>query len=812
MTQSNRKSEASHGGETGLAGGGAASAKSTPHYTPSGQENQATWATFPVIPDGKQPACKWSDESRPGYQRDGYNVGLDCGKSGLVVLDLDRHDGKADGVEAYAELKAELGIDDSGALVSKTPGGGYHIIWSDPTGGLIGNSNRNLPDGMDVRANGGYVVIPPSSIDGKPYQWRRNGFEPEPLPPQLVKILLERPEPKPEPEPKKSRRATGQHARRYALAAMDDEAAALASTAPGGRNERANRSAYALGQFVGAGALDRAEVERVLYNACVDNGLVSDDGKTSVEKTIKSGLDAGEREPRRIPEQKPSTRATGSQESRREPAAAKTAEADGAVGAEGAEDAGNLTPTALIEQVKATDDADKLMAIWRELVEFIAPMDAVARDRWIDAAAKTGKVTKSTLRKQLKREGESRDTLQTEDYIELYGQWGFTFALNECNDSVELNGERARDIDADVLKARVRDYGIANNVSVNVSHALEAVTTNAEANSYHPIKGWLEGLEWDGHNYIGKLASFFTTKHDDFERWLKHWLVGAVARVYEGFQTPMLVLVGKQEVGKSFFASWLCPREELFYRGAIQPDSKDCRLRRMTKFVWEVEELGSTTRRQDVEALKAFLTQERVQDRKPYGHFDLVKPVMSSYIGTVNPSTGFLVDTSGNRRFVVCEVEAIDWDYAKDIDANDVWSQAMALYQDSEDDWQLTEEDKLRRDSVNEEHQIDDPVHNWLALHSDITDDDDDYVSLDTLRARLDTHFKLSPRALSMAISSFYAQHDGVHKERRMVDGTRARFYFGVKLLPNAKTLKDGEATDAEAERARKARNTEPDL
>jgi len=255
------------------------------------------WATFPIIEGGKRPACKWRAESRPGYQRPGLNVGLDCGKSGLVVLDLDQHGGP-DGVAAWESLKVERGIDDTGALVTETPSGGRHLIFSDPTGGAIRNSAGKLAPGIDVRANGGYIVLPPSEVDGKPYRWLRNGHAPGLLPPILVELLTP-----PKQETPARETTTGDGARTsYGAAALRDEVATLAGTMPGNRNAQANRSAFSLGQLVGGGLLDRSEVERQLYGACVSNGLDADDGETSVLATLQSGLDAGERDPRGAPE------------------------------------------------------------------------------------------------------------------------------------------------------------------------------------------------------------------------------------------------------------------------------------------------------------------------------------------------------------------------------------------------------------------------------------------------------------------------------------------------------------------------------
>ena len=85
--------------------------------------------------------------------------------------------------------------------------------------------------------------------------------------------------------------------RRYALTALQAEHDTVASAAPGSRNHTLNRAAFSLGQLVGAGMLDRAEVEDALRGAAGTCGLEA----RETEMTLKSGLDAGVAQPREIP-------------------------------------------------------------------------------------------------------------------------------------------------------------------------------------------------------------------------------------------------------------------------------------------------------------------------------------------------------------------------------------------------------------------------------------------------------------------------------------------------------------------------------
>jgi predicted P-loop ATPase len=102
-----------------------------------------------------------------------------------------------------------------------------------------------------------------------------------------------------------------------------------------------------------------------------------------------------------------------------------------------------------------------------------------------------------------------------------------------------------------------------------------------------------------------------------------------------------------------------------------------------------VGELGGSIRRSDREAWKFFISTETVTVRRSYGHFDMKKPAITSFIGTLNDTGGYLDDPSGYRRYLPVTISHIGWDYAKDVkdggvDPNQVWAQVKALYDGGE--------------------------------------------------------------------------------------------------------------------------------
>lgn len=81
------------------------------------------------------------------------NIGIDCGKSGLIVVDLDTY--KAH----YAGDDLQL---DEQTITTVTGGGGRHLWYAMPAGKAYGNQAGELPAGIDIRGAGGYIVAPAS--------------------------------------------------------------------------------------------------------------------------------------------------------------------------------------------------------------------------------------------------------------------------------------------------------------------------------------------------------------------------------------------------------------------------------------------------------------------------------------------------------------------------------------------------------------------------------------------------------------------------------------------------------------------------
>jgi hypothetical protein len=98
-----------------------------------------------------------------------------------------------------------------------------------------------------------------------------------------------------------SARAYHGEASAYARVAFEREVKAVASAAPGTRNDALNRAAFALGSLCAGDALPADAVANALLEAAEHNGLIADDGEAAARATIASGLKAGRAKPRQLP-------------------------------------------------------------------------------------------------------------------------------------------------------------------------------------------------------------------------------------------------------------------------------------------------------------------------------------------------------------------------------------------------------------------------------------------------------------------------------------------------------------------------------
>jgi hypothetical protein len=274
------------------------------------------WHVFPCAVGGKRPALRgnWqdlattsADQIRDWWTRAPYNIGIACGPSALIVIDLDLPRDADDEDAAGGALFPLSGADilsglarqrgeryPGGTYIVDTPSGGCHLYFSATGEERARNSAGAVGPHIDVRADGGYVVGAGSRVGGRAYAARGQRTV-APLPSWLAQLVRDSYVPPAVPEQRLpvTDRAQG---RAYAMAALRAETERVAAARPGTRNVTLNRAAFSLGQLVAAGLIPPLPVITSLIDAARYAGLPEDEAI----RTVRSGMGAGARKPRAL--------------------------------------------------------------------------------------------------------------------------------------------------------------------------------------------------------------------------------------------------------------------------------------------------------------------------------------------------------------------------------------------------------------------------------------------------------------------------------------------------------------------------------
>lgn len=238
---------------------------------------------FPVVSRGKEPLVDrgFHAASRDPAQIAAWirkypdaNIGCCPGGAGWLVFDLDGPEGKNSAVP--------LGLRAEPTLIVET-GRGEHVYTLHP-GGHIGN--LRVAQGIDVRADAGYVLMPGSiHPSGAIYTAVGDISDIIPCPPAALEAL--RP-PAREPLDPIPIEAGSYRRRRYVERAIELELLGVATAPEGRRNNALNRAGFSLARFVETNEADPGRLADALMFAALQGGLE----EREISQTIHSAFRA----------------------------------------------------------------------------------------------------------------------------------------------------------------------------------------------------------------------------------------------------------------------------------------------------------------------------------------------------------------------------------------------------------------------------------------------------------------------------------------------------------------------------------------
>lgn len=262
-------------------------------------------------------------------------------------------------------------------------------------------------------------------------------------------------------------------------------------------------------------------------------------------------------------------------------------------------------------------------------------------------------------RLELDKAGNIKNTLRNLTLILENDPMLKPLVFNQLLDGMEIKGEVPwkhpskfwRDADdAQLISYVDTHYGTFSARNYDI-----AVMKVTDDRSYHPIRAFIEDLpEWDGVERVDTLLIDYLGASDTayVRAVTRKTLCAAISRVLRpGCKfDSMLVLNGPQGVGKSTLIAKLAG--EWFSDSLNLGDTKDKTAAEKLQGYWilEIGELAGL-KKAEVETLRSFLSRQNDIYRASFGKRATPHLRQCVFFGTTNAESGYLRDTTGNRRF-----------------------------------------------------------------------------------------------------------------------------------------------------------------
>jgi predicted P-loop ATPase len=383
-------------------------------------------------------------------------------------------------------------------------------------------------------------------------------------------------------------------------------------------------------------------------------------------------------------------------------------------------------------------------------------------------------------------------------------EWAGVLALNEFTSNVIIQQKPPLDIEwsarqpwGDQHDRLATEWLQRNHINVTVETAGQAVQTVAMGTVIHPVRDYLNSLNWDGESRIDRwVFRYLGVPQDDVRQYAaavgKRFLVSAVARIFRpGCKADCAVILeGEQGIKKSTALKTL--GGEWFTDEIAEFGSKDAGMQMRGVWIIELSELDSLNR-SDVGRIKAFMSRTNDRFRPPYGKHVVELLRQCVFAGSVNNET-YLRDTTGNRRFWPLKCGDIKIADLKR-DRDQIWAEAVRCFKDGAS-WWLDDPELLAQAQSEQEARCqrdpwEDVIAKWIA-------------------ERLIGHVVTVPEVLEHAIGkdqSLWHEADHVRvgkcltaiglQRKRNGSGERRWFYFIQDNAPISGTVPETTGTKA---------------
>lgn len=311
----------------------------------------------------------------------------------------------------------------------------------------------------------------------------------------------------------------------------------------------------------------------------------------------------------------------------------------------------------------------------------ITPDDSAAMDDFLNGVHENQQDSEPKI--EMVTSGTNGGVLQQ---IEAFLKARHCFRYNQATNKVEWKpvGQAEKDF------TDMRDYDY-NTVLREIKYAdlscsvttLRTILASSFVSPYDPYIEYFAHLpEWDGQtDYIGQLTNTVETSNPEFwQKCFRKWLVALTGSLIDErvVNHTAIIFSGAQGIGKTRWFGRILPEELRRYQfaGMLNLRDKDSQVKLSECPLIVMDELENMGGK-NIDALKELITKEHIYLRRAYAYTHENYVRRASFAGSVNHKE-FLVDMTGNRRFLCFEVNRINPDHQ--IPLAMVYAQALHLF------------------------------------------------------------------------------------------------------------------------------------
>ena len=631
---------------------------------------QHAFTYFPLIPGTKEPACKWRDVKRDQYQNVGnYGIAL---TADILVLDFDpRNYPVIDGPEGVA-IRHDLfsaffsRFSHLHTRIVKTPRGGYHAYFKKPEALKIAKKQPNYP-GIDFLSEGFYVVGPGTSTIASDssaagtYELLGDDVIAD-FPMELLVELV---------EPTESTDKGTAHA---VLTCEQEFIGVCQQYAPAIQGSGGDDHTFQLaciGRDLGLPVDVIYQHMRDIWNPTCQPPWTEHDLYAKAKNAFKYASNKqGSRTPEAIfgsfAEDRPAEVAT--------------------------------TNVVSMQSFKTDSVMNSIRPATLQLDKKGAPTDCLANVVCI---------------------------LNSDPF------WRDMFLYNEFSNDIELKRVPPWRPESALDELILQDLDVGNlqiwfsNQRLEIAETKLVTAIRSCAKRYHPVKEYLEPLQWDGVPRLDKiLVDTVGAEDTPLNRQIgKNLLIGAVKRIYEpGCKLDTVVILeGVQGTQKS---TWVEVLGGVWYSAnELVRGDKDTFQNLRGRWFVELPEINSTFSKNDFNWLKGIITCAADVYRPSYERTSRKVKRQSCFVATINPSANaeYLKDEE-NRRYLPVKTGFINIDWLK-ANRDQYFAEALHRYRKGEQMW-ISDKTILAAARVEQEKRREkdpwlDVLRDWLNTQKD---------------------------------------------------------------------------------------------